>query len=176
MRLFLAIDVPSDIVVQLSALQREVAHPSVKLSEHFHITLSYFGDVSPADMMIIQQQLKKIVCPAFNLKLETKLGAFSNWNRLRTIFVGVQYNKILNQLAIKLQNLFPDLETSRSVFAPHITLGRVKHEIIGMEYANHLQSLIVEPFSWRVNELALYESVLRAEGPTYKRISSVKLN
>jgi len=176
MRLFLAIDVPQDVAAQLSLLQKEIAYPSVKLSEHFHITLSFFGDVSPADMMIIQQQLKKIICPTFNLRSESVLGAFSNWNRLRTIFVAVQYNKILNQLAIKLQNLFPELESSRSVFEPHITLGRVKHDIIGDEYAKHLQSLIVESFSWRVTELVLYESVLRAEGPTYKRISSVKLN
>ena len=194
MRVFLAIDVvqtasaKSTSSVQsalsglsaediLESLRTQISHPCVKIAREAHITLSFFGEISPAEVAMIQQQLKTIVCPTFTLATDSKLGVFSNWNRLRVIYVPVFYNKTLNQLAIKLQNMFPSLDTSRGEFLPHITLGRVKQEIAdGGVYAAHLQSIRVEPsISWKVNELVLYESVLTVQGPVYKRLSSVKL-
>jgi 2'-5' RNA ligase len=176
MRVFLAIDVSPAQVEQIVLLQKQVAHPCVKLTDSYHITLAFFGDVSVAELLDIRKKLSSIVCPKMNLTTATKIGCFSNWNRLRVIFLNVMYNKTLNQLAIKISNLFPAAFDRDGKFVAHITLGRVKQEIVGGEYATFLQSIDVTALSWKVEELVLYESILEPSGPVYKRLGCVKLN
>jgi 2'-5' RNA ligase len=62
-------------------------------------------------------------------------------------------------------------------FKPHVTLGRIKHlknaeslkSALEMYRDTFIQDVIVE-------ELILYQSVLRPEGPIYKAIETFSLN
>ncbi len=174
MRVFLAINVGHEN--ELSAISSQIAHKGVKLVDHYHITLAFFGDLSTAELINLKFLLDKLHHPSFTLTTSNHIDCFSNWNRLRVLFLPVEYHKLLNQLALKIQNLCRDVFDLPNSFEPHITLGRVKFPIVDEAYISAMQQLRCEPISWKVTELVLYESTLLPKGAEYKRIGSVKLD
>jgi 2'-5' RNA ligase len=68
-------------------------------------------------------------------------------------------------------------ENDRQNFVPHLTVGRIKKELI---HKRSFQQKI-DPFNSqfiqdvKVNEVILYESILKPTGPVYKVVNCFKL-
>jgi len=115
MRLFLAIDLPENIVHILKETQRTLPG---KLNKNFHITLKFLGDVEESKIPDLIKNLEFISQDPFTLKLHN-LGAFPNLQSPRVIWVGLSPKEPLinlhKQIARAL-NFVPKLR-------PHITLS-----------------------------------------------------
>jgi 2'-5' RNA ligase len=105
-------------------------------------------------------------------------GVFRSYNDPRVIWAGIGYSKQMSRL----NKLVTDklLETGTKLedrpFRPHLTLGRVKK----INDVTKLKMLFDEFKDQeiqrvKVNEIILYESILRPEGPLYRSLGTYPL-
>ncbi|HLP80137.1 MAG TPA: RNA 2',3'-cyclic phosphodiesterase [Acidobacteriota bacterium] len=168
MRIFLAIDVPLRSIPRLS-------DSGLSYVSHYHITLAFFGDISPADLLLIREKLSIFRADSFTLKTKDQFDCFIRWDKLQTVFVPFEYSKQLNQLYLKLAYLFRGSFEFGKEFAPHATIARVKRELDeGSVLA--LQQTRFEPTSFSVSKLVLYESVLKPTGAEYRVVGTYALS
>ena len=136
-RAFIAIELPSEILEPIARLQTRVqqavppglvrwVHP-----EGIHLTLKFLGDVEQSRLPEIETGLCDACAPyaPFSLRFGD-LGCFSNPQRPRVVWVGVQDTSgTLTDLHNAIERAIAPLgfPTDRRGFHPHLTLGRVKN-------------------------------------------------
>lgn len=177
-RTFIAIDIPleSGIVEQINKLKSEFTDEKIKwVKPHqYHITLQFLGNVEESDILHIKESLDKITgnFPGFSLEL-TEFGVFKNLNNPRVLWIGFRPCEQL----VKLKNAIEDemtkfgFEKSDKAFSPHLTIARIKSlkqsERLG-ELIDRYSGIILQVI--KVEEIILYESILKPEGPEYTAI------
>jgi len=147
--------------------------------ENTHITLAFPGNTEEDRIKPIQKMLAE-KCKGFG-KFEIKLrgsGLFRNINDPRVIWAGISPSDNLLRLN---RDIITGLSDAGIViedrpFNPHLTLGRIKSisnkEALAALLDNFRnKELQVIP----VNEVILYESILKATGPVYKPIAKFLL-
>jgi len=167
MRLFLALEIPW--CEEWSSL---ISTDSLRQPTHHHLTIQFFGNLEHDDLTWIKQKLDSFSFKSFSFKTNTKLSAFANWDRCRTVYIGVD-SRQLTRLASQLQSLFRDRFVAKE-FVPHITIGRVKGEL-SEDALNGFQKVTLEPREICVSELCLFESVFNNSGVSYNLLKKVKL-
>lgn len=161
MRLFISIDLPNEIEDYLFKLQDHLTN--VNKTNSFHLTLKFLGEINDPDQVI--DNLTKIKSELFELKL-SKIGVFPNKKNIRVIWVGVETQQLLFELAKKIDTVL-DLKRDFD-FHPHVTLARVNKKI-------EFPEINIEPKSFLINEFVLYQSTLTYQGPIYNIIKKFKL-
>lgn len=143
-----------------------------------HLTIKFFGETSTSQIPAIDSCLNKATLELEPFDLEIKnTGMFGSKYQPRVIWFGIEDGKSLKYLfesvteQLKSMNIFPD----RQNFVPHLTIGRIK-ELKNKKIFQDVLSIYQEHNSGKqtVNELVLYESILRREGPEYIPIHSYK--
>jgi 2'-5' RNA ligase len=129
----------------------------------YHLTLKFLGEISEKELSNIDKKLNEISkrYKAFELKLNS-LGKFPVYSdKLNVLWLGVEYSKELEDLAIDIQNNFKNFGDNKP-FSPHITLARNKN---GTSI-----TLKEKTFDYKfvVDKITLFESIL--PGPIYKTI------
>lgn len=183
-RAFLAIDLPESYRESLSellrVLQRHPADVKWVSAANLHLTLKFFGQITPAQVEAIILALKPVTAAtaAFNLGLE-QVGGFPNLRSPRVIWLGCrgQLDRLtalhdrLSQALVPLG--FPPEERP---FTPHLTLGRVRSGRGRQELSATLQELKVPELPvFQVEELTLYQSVLKPQGAVYTPLARLPL-
>lgn len=142
--------------------------------DNLHITLKFFGEIPVEEIPAITTALNeaKSGIEPFDLSL-ANTGIFGSYYNPRVIWVGINSCNMLNQLS---GNVVSHLEKAgylndRQNFVPHLTLGRIKE----IKDKNHFQEVIAHFSNYtyqtqKIRGFALYESVLRKEGPEYTMI------
>src|SRR3989344_9576981 len=105
MRVFVAVEIKSD---KLKELQKQFDINGVKLTEHFHITLKFFKEISEEDIEKVKTALKTIKFEPFDLELTT-LGVFTGGDDVRVIWVGAKSEgliKLHKEIEEKLSEMF----------------------------------------------------------------------
>ena len=167
-RLFIALDLPKACQQELRAIDPGIAGLRWLKAETMHVTLSFLGDVGDHAQERLEDALQQIRVPHFFLDLHG-LGSFGG-ARPTVVWAGVGkghphlfalYKHI--QDAVLKAALEPDLRS----FHPHITIGR----------ARNVSRAALQPFLkkhaktefglWRVNEFALFSSLLSSNGATH---------
>ncbi len=134
-RAFIAIDLPKPIQDRLAEILEKVKTPDTKAvrwvpAQNIHLTIKFLGDVSPANLTLLQNLLKVEVSRFRPFEIcVANLGAFPSVRRPRVIWVGVEAPATLPALqrAIETETVRLGYAVEDRPFSPHLTLGRVAH-------------------------------------------------
>jgi RNA 2',3'-cyclic 3'-phosphodiesterase len=186
-RLFIAADLPAEVKAALLAAQERLGrdrHP-VKWAapEAMHLTLKFLGEMDVALLPDIGVEMRAALQGQAAIPLQVGTpGAFPNLRRPSVVWVGVggaieRLADAHSRLASGMVKLGIAAEARQ--FRAHLTLGRVRDGATPEQYARlgaAIRALAPpEPVAWRVEEIVLFRSELRREGPVYTRILDVGL-
>jgi 2'-5' RNA ligase len=184
MRLFLAIELPQDL---LDALESAIAplraaSPEIAwvLPTKRHLTLKFLGEVSAERLDRIVALADRVARQhrAFSMQLGG-IGAFPNFRRARVVWIGVEHE-------VRLELLHHDFEVAGEAegfeiegraFRPHVTLARVR-STLEVERARRLARAarrIDFSAAVEVGEITLFESTPAQSGATYRRVHAAQL-
>ena len=146
---------------------------------NFHLTLKFLGDIDEAKVEPIAAALERDLCPFSCFTINAKgLGVFPDLKRPRILWVGLVGGE-LNALASTVEKaLVPfGFAAERRAFTPHLTVGRWR------EFNGSSKELGDEIKKWqghdfgrsKVDEVVLFQSVLKPEGAVYHPLKVVKL-
>ncbi|MCE5313430.1 MAG: RNA 2',3'-cyclic phosphodiesterase [Armatimonadota bacterium] len=183
-RTFAAVLIDEDIRRKVAEVQSQVKKlaPDVKwvAPENFHITLKFLGDVREDNMSQVIAALEEAVqgFSAFDLAI-SGVGAFPNPARARVVWVGSSDGcEKMVELASSIDKKLSELgfEKEEKSFKAHITIGRVKTSRFLRALAEGIGKVDADNLGiQRVSGVALMQSELGREGPTYTPIRVIKL-
>jgi len=174
-RLFIAIDIPlnTNIIEQISRLRDELVNERIKWVEphQYHITLQFLGNVGISDISSINNSLEKVTGNSSRFSMElNEFGVFKNFRTPRILWLGFSQCNELTLLkdAIDDEMIKFGFEKSDKQFSPHFTIARIKflrerHKL--EELVNSFRGTKFQVFE--VEEIILYESILKPAGPEY---------
>ena len=168
MRLFVALALPEPLREQLCGLCSGLPGARWVAPENMHLTLRFIGEVEGHDAEDIDAALSGIHFPRFPVTL-AGVGDFGDERRLRSVWVGVEANEMLERLQGKVEQAVQRAgqPPEKRKFKPHVTLARFKsHPGARLEsYFTERSLFRAAPFE--VSELTLYSSFLAHEGAIY---------
>ncbi|KKU32281.1 MAG: 2'-5' RNA ligase [Candidatus Uhrbacteria bacterium GW2011_GWF2_46_218] len=178
-RLFLAINLPSEVKQELSKIKEAMRIQMVysKVSwvepENFHVTLHFLVEEKRVLEVILREQLAARSYPEeFFLTLK-EVGAFPHKKQPHTLLVSTslptQALGLYKRLADVLVGMGLSVDTRP--WTPHITLGRVKvqSEVLQPE------KIPWSPLSFSVTSFELMKSKLTPAGSLYETLASFPL-
>lgn len=181
LRLFIAIELDDDLRRALGDLQKQFkSEPAAKFvrwvtQDGIHLTLKFLGDVSPARVPELLDAVARAAEGIEPFSLTARgLGSFPNWTRPNVIWVGVEGAlDAASMLAQRVEDECARLGLQREArgFTPHLTLGRVKHDIRSSESKQVGEMVrranVGEVGKLNVDQVYLMQSDLRPGGAIY---------
>ncbi|MBN2326164.1 MAG: RNA 2',3'-cyclic phosphodiesterase [Candidatus Omnitrophica bacterium] len=174
MRAFLSIPLTDELHQSIETLQRRLDEDARGVrwtrAQNCHLTLKFFGDVSPSVAEKIVEALA-VVGPQFDpFSIQLKgIGQFPPRGPLSVLWVGVQAGEApLRALEQSIHEALQSAEISfdRKSFSPHLTIGRARRGDNSF-LRNSSEHKQLDLGSLRVGEFCLMESVLQPGGPIY---------
>jgi 2'-5' RNA ligase len=164
MRLFVAVDIPDDILGRVCDAAKELADPNVKTipRENLHITLAFLGEME-------QDEAEKVLAGISFEPGDVTLkgaGVFPNPEFVKIAWVGVE-GREMKRNADKLIKAFRIGEGRESKL--HLTVARVygKTDRVKAFAEKHAAA---DFGTFRPDAICLYESVLKKPNPEYRLI------
>ena len=188
LRLFIAIELPADVLATLNDMQHQLqrdpalARLSWVRPEGIHLTLKFLGTVPAKRLPEIEAAVARAVVGIPQLELTLgNLGTFGSPRSPRVLWVDLAGDldtlaKLQSQVEAEVVSLGFPAEPRR--FSPHLTLARVPPERAA-EAARPLAEAIANRDSVRgairAEALALIKSDLQRGGAIYTQLFSAKL-
>lgn len=184
MRLFVAIDLPSEVRHRIAALQREMRVLRLPVrwvpADRIHLTLRFIGEVAAQPAEAIGAALQEgATHEAGPFRLRTgRIGTFPDRERPRVIWIGVKDEdgavaRLAGGVDAAVQSL--GLAFEPRPFRPHLTLGRFTGPA-GRDWRAGLERFTeATAGEFEVDRFHLYESRLARDGATYRILSSYML-
>ena len=183
LRTFIALQLPDDLVQELSNLQR----PLLKMfsgikwvdPRNMHLTLKFIGATSPDRITSITGIVERAVqgFRAFQFAV-SGMGAFPNPRNPKVIWVGIQPEQQLIVFQQQLESALAAIGYAREKrsFAPHLTLGRVRDPRV----RSTVRALLEEHSgtdlgSFTASRVVFYRSDLLPSGPVYSVLKEAAL-
>lgn len=147
---------------------------------NMHLTLAFLGD-NHKEQVEMAGDIMSIVAAEFEPfeLVFNGAGIFRNIKQPRVIWLGLKVpDSFYNMQKMLCDQLEKEgLYRKEKTFRPHITLGRIKY----IDKRERLSEILKEPVSdslppQAVNELILYESILKPGGPQYRPVRIALLN
>ncbi len=183
MRLFIAIEIPDNVIEKIQNTQNEfkaLDSKNVKWvkPKAMHITLKFLGEVDPERVDFIISALEDLSFKKKHLYVE-KLGVFPSFKKPRVFWAGVQdnnYGDFLSLLARDIDQAMGDIgfEKENRKFKSHLTIGRVKRkpEKKLIDYFFQKKDEIVFG-DFVFDSIILYQSILKPRGAEYTVIKKI---
>ena len=181
-RLFIAADISSEARCHASDLGQRLrsVHSGKGVGwtkpENLHVTIKFLGETEPdreEKLIGILTRIARSTEP-FRLQFEKPelLG-----KRVVSIAVGSDSNTVFT-LEVAIDTECEKLGFAREGrrFHPHLTLGRIRRPEATHELAKHFLQTQIEPLSFEVREIVLYESELGPGGSVYRKVDTFKLS
>ncbi len=182
MRLFVAIELSSEVRESIAAFQEELK-PQVSWvrwvrPENLHLTLRFVGEADPSKVQALTELLSQPLVGFGPFAFELQgFGCFPTPKRARVIWVGV--NPVPAELR-RLQSVAESsvrqlgVEPEMRPFEPHLTIARLKRPdpaLAGIISASSGRSF----GRLTVSELVLFESRLSPRGASYRVLKKLGL-
>ncbi len=179
-RSFLAIELPRDIRDRIEKVKEEL-RPVVRgvrwtRAEGMHLTLKFFGDISPGDVGCISEAVERHTrdTPPLKLSLDT-LGGFPGLSRPGVLWLGVggETGRLVDlQAAIEKDLAVCGFPVEKRKFTAHLTLGRARSRD-GVSGAASLPDMVgdLSGHRFEATDLVLFKSDLRPGGPLYTALA-----
>ena len=185
-RLFLAIPIKTNdngFIPLLEGLRRQLAHEK-RINwvnpEHIHLTLKFIGNTPNEDIPKIIDGVGEMLQNHKSFTMDfNRTGVFGSRYAPRVLWLGMQNTpQELYELEEDTLSTFDKLGylRDRQNFVPHITLGRIK-ELCEKQYFQKIVAATEQKsyIKQDVNEIILFQSILRPEGAFYKEIKRFEL-
>ncbi len=181
-RSFLAFELPVEIREQIRVISKELKKTALPVrwvkADNIHLTILFLGSVDEDTIGDIKEKVNVVVkgFSVFKIKLNA-VGAFPHWKRPRVIWIGLngdigRLSDLRNELQeeLKVLGFMPE----KRPFRPHLTLGRFKGPIDRDEDMKWILDRYRDINSdlYQLNELILYKSDLKPDGPVYTRMAT----
>lgn len=149
-----------------------------------HLTLRFIGATLPADADAVGEAAARAAASAAPFELTLAgAGVFPERGAPRVLWVGVAgatdaLNALQRNVSEEIDALGVPTEPTPPAFRPHFTVGRVRVHLARQEaeaLRESAASVSVAPAAFTVEEIGVYRSDLRPEGPVYSRIASAAL-
>lgn len=179
MRLFIAIEIPSQIrqalAVFVNELRSTAAHAKWVRPENLHVTLKFLGHTDAGNLAKIENSLRTVrSAQLVNLEF-TGVGFFPNEKRPRVFWVGMNCSSNLADVADAIDHGMHQLGFPREnrPFTPHLTLARFDPPSLPAKLAEAVKQNSSRNFGWlATREFHLIESKLKPTGAEYTKIQS----
>ncbi len=126
MRLFVALDLPSDTRRRLSLLAGGIPGVRWVPAENYHVTLRFIGALERWRAEEVDEALAALRVPGFEIEL-SGVGSFAKAGRVTALWAGVERTPALEHLQAKIERALQSagIERERRRFVPHVTLARL---------------------------------------------------
>ena len=185
-RSFLAFELPPAIREKIGEVSIELQKLTLPVRwvkvTNIHLTIIFLGYVDEDKIDDIKEKVNLVVqrFSIFQTRLND-IGVFPNWRKPRVIWIG------LGGEIERLSTLREELQTGLKVlgfkpekrpFAPHLTIGRFKGLV---DRDEELKSILDRYHDLSgdlqyLNELVLFKSDLKPDGPVYTKMASWPLS
>lgn len=183
-RVFLAIELSSDVRKKLSELQQQLRKTLPPINwvrpESIHLTLKFLGYVEPSIISQLLSVLKPIGKKQHVFSIDVHgLGVFPQVKHPRIFWIGLTGNtQALQELVLEIEAALEPLgfPPEEKAYHPHLTLARIKREnaTVGsallenqvLEKDQHLGTLTIDRFT-------LIQSDLDSSGARYTSLWTV---
>ncbi|MGQ9693191.1 MAG: RNA 2',3'-cyclic phosphodiesterase [Thermodesulfobacteriota bacterium] len=178
-RSFLAIEIPAILHHPMEHLQSKLKETQADVKwvapQNMHLTIKFFGAISPEKLAQASQIIQPIVaqCRPFSITI-SGLSCFPSPHRPRVIWLGINKGNreiALLQKEIEEKLLAAGFPAEERAFTPHLTMGRVRSGRNLSEFHHCLvgnQNWEVGTFEAR--EIVLFKSDLKPTGAIYTRL------
>lgn len=175
-RIFIAIKIPQmeEVTHLFTTLRKSLSGEKIKWVEphNIHITLAFLGDFDDEKTDKTRQVTGSFLKGEGRFRLDLRsVGIFSGSKGAKVIWLGIDHSMRLESFQGDLATLLAanHLYGQGRNFAPHITVGRVKGRV-PLERVKTVTERFKNSYfgSVNVDEIILYESVLKPAGPVYK--------
>jgi 2'-5' RNA ligase len=185
MRCFIAVVFSPEIDARIANIQSQLQDTLDSMADttstnHFHITLSFLGDIPDKDVETLKEQISGLKCKALSLQTNNVM-LFPNKRHPRVVSLGFKQDKNASELA-KTQLLIKSalisqikkVNTNKNSFIPHITLFRIKSlKSSADELIQACTNTPIERMTLKTQKLVLFKSTLDPNGPIYEPLAEV---
>jgi len=146
---------------------------------NIHLTLKFLGDVKTERISLISAKMKTVSKKYNEFEALLKgIGIFKDFYHPKVLWLGLRNYEKFESIKNDLENSLSDLgfEIDYRKFTPHLTIARFK-EVGSVKELQKLVSVNQDVYFQivPVNEIILFESILKSEGPEYKVIEAFPL-
>ncbi|AQT68357.1 2'-5'-RNA ligase [Anaerohalosphaera lusitana] len=185
MRCFVAVDLESEVIDRLAAIQKDIAGrvdlgKGVKWVEPdcIHLTLKFLGEIRDEQVPEICRQVEQAAASFESFQL--KVGRIGTFGRpARVLWAGIEKSEPLLKLQESIENAMvkAGFREENRRFSGHLTLCRIKNFSAGKKLQSVLKDYSDTDFgtSW-VRSVCVYRSELTSKGPIYTPIMEIKLH
>lgn len=178
-RLFLAIPIETKnngFVPLVDDLKKRLAHEKMinwVRPTNIHLTLKFIGETPPRDEPKIIEAVSKVLDNQKSFTMDfNRTGIFGARYAPRVLWLGMQQTPdVLLNLEEAVLTAFDNIgyQRDRQNFVPHLTLCRIKNLCEKQYFQKVVQAIEHKTYIYQeVNEIILFQSILRPEGAVYK--------
>jgi RNA 2',3'-cyclic 3'-phosphodiesterase len=179
-RLFIALQIPVEIQNRIISLCKSIFidyHSySWEQKEKIHLTLKFIGDFDEAHLPELLEELQFFNdVKLFYLQL-TRLGLFYNEDIPKILWVGLNSDERLIELAKNLNDRLEKfkIRSEKKKFKPHLTLLRIKNQV-SESFINTVKTSHLEKIDFVSNRIVLMQSTLTKRGSIYNQVKIFEL-
>jgi 2'-5' RNA ligase len=177
-RLFLGLDLPNDIDIELQMLGGGIQDARWQTLEQLHLTLHFLDEVDGGEMRELMAALDDLEAPAFDLHLRG-VGVFPPRGQPRTLWVGVAEPDPVRLLHRRCARIIDEIGLDRDhrKYTPHVTIARFGPRVPASEVGEWVRGhALYASRGFRVDEVHLYSSVVGQRGSKYEIEASYELD
>lgn len=178
MRLFIAIDMPPEVIALAHELQNyfkelELFEGRYTNLNSMHITLKFLGDVDDGKVSELADRLKPVQFPA-QPAYTGELGLFASHERSKILFLHMVCPALI-ELVLALDLLLPEFAQEKREFINHVTLARIKSVHEKERLIETVETYQVPRIDFEITQFVLKRSELTADGPIYTDVAGFAL-
>lgn len=178
-RLFVAVDIPHEILRYISPMQESIKKSGLTVATYaqthqLHITIAFLGEVPEDQIPDIKHALSAIV---FNTMQAScgNIGTFEEDGQTRVIFMHIICHELRNLYERIMDELHSITTVHAQKFIPHITLARVKQTPDEQALTTFLNSVETPDYQFEISYFTLRESVATGQGHQHIDIQRYEL-
>ncbi len=180
MRLFIAVDLPTELRKTLGDLQRQLRSATTKArwvaADSIHITLKFLGEVPEKRIDEIHGALSDLTWKSFPITIRG-IGFFPGTRSPRVFWAGMEaptMQELAEELDVRMERL--GFEKEKRAFRPHITLARARDTRIDAALVAAAAEFENREFgSFTADRVFLFRSTLKQSGAVYEKVKEYLL-